>query len=100
MNSIKYYLYFRKDLFKTVKIIYIGKGLSKNWSLSEGSDPIWNYIPFFTVKDKKEIEISESFFNSLMSIKQMDRYYINKCNSPIELLKRWNLLDDIAELLI
>lgn len=100
MNLTKFYLYFRKDLFKTTKTIYISKGPSKNWALSEGSDPVWNYMPFVTTKDKREIEITESFFDSLMSIKQIDRYYINKCNNPIELFKKWNLLDDIAEQLI
>lgn len=96
----KFHLYFRKDLFETTKTIYISKGPAKNWSLSEGSEPIWNYMPFFTIKDKKEIEITESFFNNLMSINQINRYYINKCNNPIELFKKWNLLDDIVEQLI
>lgn len=96
----KYFLYLRQDLFQSVKSIYISKGYRKNWGLTEGAEPSWDYLAILSTKDKKEIEISESIFNSLMSLNQMNRYYINKCNNPVDLFTRWNLIDDIVEYLI
>lgn len=96
----KYFLYFRNDLFESVKAIYISKGYRANWGLVEGANPSWDYLSLLSAKDKKEIEINESIFNSLMSLNQMNRYYINKCNNPIDLFIKWNLIDDIAEFII
>ena len=96
----KYFLYFRKDLFESAKSVCISSGFRRNWILTEGANPSWDYLSLLSFKDKREIEINESLFNSLMSLNQMNRYYINKCSTPIELFTKWNLMDDIVEYLI
>ena len=96
----KFSLYFKEDSFESSKTIFISRGFRKNWILTEGANPSWDYIAVLDSKNKREIQINESIFNSLMSLNEMNRYYINKYNNPIDLFTKWNLIDDIVEYLI
>lgn len=102
---IKYFLYFEEDYFETIKMFFIGiKDYRRNrndfWCLTEDDPHNWLPIDEDIVDVRNKFEINSDLFYKIKHLSTKDRSRITKFNTPIELFKSWDLLEDIEEYFI
>ena len=99
MNLKKYFLYLENF---NPKIIYLIESDSIVWYLQKGESPRWTLLSskFKKIKKEKEIQINHETYNKILKIDALKLHYINSDLSYVQLFEKWEILNDLSELLI